>query len=130
MMKPLPSFSAPFACGDIVVVPFPFSDRLAEKCSPALVVSDARLAKVGLVWLVMITSAQHSASSYDCAIADLPRAGLRAASLVRPTKIAAVEPVRILRRAGQLGAAKANRVVQILRQFVGPELPIRQGTGP
>ena len=43
---------------DIVVVPFPYSDRLAEKRRPALVVSHPALAEgLGRVWVAMITSA-------------------------------------------------------------------------
>ncbi|MEA2987282.1 MAG: mRNA interferase MazF, partial [Alphaproteobacteria bacterium] len=45
--------------GDIVVVPFPYTDRLAEKRRPALVVSNAKLVRFGLVWVAMITSAEN-----------------------------------------------------------------------
>ena len=34
---------------DIVVVPFPYADRLAEKRRPALVISNRKLAAHGLV---------------------------------------------------------------------------------
>jgi len=42
---------------EIVVVPFPYTDRMAEKRRPALVVSNAELAaRFGRVWVAMITS--------------------------------------------------------------------------
>ena len=44
---------------DIVVVPFPYADRLAEKRRPALVISNRKLAAHGLVWVAMITSAEN-----------------------------------------------------------------------
>ena len=65
-----------FAAFDIVVVPFPYADRLAEKRRPALVISGARLAPYGLVWVAMITSAENEHWPTDVMIADLDRAGL------------------------------------------------------
>ena len=40
---------ARYAAFDIVVVPFPYADRLAEKRRPALVISSAKLAATGLL---------------------------------------------------------------------------------
>lgn len=108
-----------YTLGDVVVVPFPYSDRLAEKRRPAVVVSNTRLAEEGFVWLAMITSAHHSALSHDVRIADLALAGLPAPCVVRPTKIATVEPSRILRTAGRLHGAQAAHVLATVRAFVG-----------
>jgi mRNA interferase MazF len=108
-----------YAPGDVVVVPFPYSDRLAEKRRPALVVSNALLAAQGFVWLAMITSARHAASPHDAPIADLARAGLPSPSMVRPTKIATVEPSRILRKAGRLGRKEIAGLLATVRSFVG-----------
>src|SRR5438477_6822421 len=77
-----------FAPFYVVVVPFPYADRLAEKRRPALVISNRKLAAHGLVWVAMITSADNEPWSSDVAIADLKRAGLPAPSVVRPAKIA------------------------------------------
>jgi mRNA interferase MazF len=104
---------------DIVVVPFPYADRLAEKRRPALVISNRRLAAHGLVWLAMITSADNESWASDVAIADLVRAGLPAPSVVRPAKIACIEPNRIDRRIGRLDKATARKVGQRLRGFLG-----------
>jgi mRNA-degrading endonuclease toxin of MazEF toxin-antitoxin module len=119
-MKPLPtSKPTTYAPGDIVVVPFPCSDRLAEKRRPALVVSNARLAEQGFVWLAMITSARQSALAHDAPIRDLALAGLPAPSVVRPTKVATVEPSRIVRKAGRLGRAETAKALATVRGFVG-----------
>ena len=91
-----------FDAFDIVVVPFPYADRLAEKRRPALVISNRRLAPFGLVWVAMITSADNAPWSCDVTIVDLARAGLPAPSVVRTAKIACIEPARIERRAGRL----------------------------
>jgi mRNA interferase MazF len=108
-----------FAPFDIVVVPFPYADRLAEKRRPALVISNNKLAAHGLIWVAMITSAGNEPWSSDVVIADFTRAGLPAASVVRPGKIACIEPSRIDRRIGRLGKAEARKVSQRLWGFVG-----------
>jgi mRNA interferase MazF len=108
-----------FAPFDVVVVPFPYTDRLAEKRRPALVISNRKLAIHGLVWVAMITSADNEPWSSDVVIADLKRAGLPAPSVVRPAKIACIEPVRIDRRIGRLDKAAARVVSQRLRGFLG-----------
>jgi mRNA-degrading endonuclease toxin of MazEF toxin-antitoxin module len=104
---------------DIVVVPFPYADRLAEKRRPALVISNRKLAAHGLIWVAMITSADNEPWRSDVAIADLTRAGLPAPSVVRPAKIACVETGRIDRRIGRLDKAQARKVAQRLRGFLG-----------
>ena len=104
---------------DVVVVPFPYADRLAEKRHPALVISNSSLTTHGLMWVAMITSADNAPWSCDVAIGDLKRAGLPASSVVRPAKIACIEPARVERRAGRLDPATARAVAQRLRGFLG-----------
>ena len=104
---------------DVVVMPFPYADRLAEKRRPALVISSRKLAVHGLIWVAMITSADNEAWPSDVPIADLKRAGLPAPSVVRPAKIACIEPGRIDRRIGRLDNAAAKLVGQRLRGFLG-----------
>ena len=113
------SEGARFDAFDVVAVPFPYADRLAEKRRPALVVSNRKLAAHGLVWLAMITSADNAPWPSDVTIADLDRAGLPAPSVVRPAKIACIEPARIDRRVGRLDKTEARQVAQRLRGFLG-----------
>jgi mRNA interferase MazF len=108
-----------FDAFDIVVVPFPYADRLAEKRRPALVVSNRKLSPFGLIWVAMITSADNAPWSCDVGVADLTRAGLPAPSVVRTAKIACIEPARIERRAGRLDKATAKAVAQKLKGFSG-----------
>ena len=110
--------SEAFAAGDVVVVPFPYTDRLAEKRRPALVISNVRLVRFGVVWIAMITSAENEPWACDVRIVDINRAGLPAASVIRPAKIASIEPARILRRAGKLDRATAHAVAQRVRDFL------------
>jgi mRNA interferase MazF len=104
---------------DIVVVPFPYADRLAEKRRPALVISNRKLAIQGVIWVAMITSAENPSWPGDVAIANLERAGLPAPSVVRSAKIACIDAERIDRRIGTLDKATARTVGQRLRGFLG-----------
>jgi mRNA interferase MazF len=104
---------------DIVVVPFPYTDRLFEKRRPALVISSRALRRFGLLWVAMITSAENPPWSCDVAVADIRRAGLPAASVVRVAKIACIESARVLRRAGRLDGATANKVAEQMAIFFG-----------
>lgn len=108
-----------YVAGDVVVVPFPYSDRFAEKRRPALVVSSPSVACNGYLWVVMITSARNSAMPHDLPILDLNRAGLSSQSIVRPIKIACVEPARIIRRAGNLERTLAESVFETIRLLIG-----------
>jgi mRNA interferase MazF len=108
-----------FAAFDIVVVPFPYADRLAEKRRPALIISGPKLAFYDLIWVAMITSADNDPWPCDVAVSDIERAGLPAPSVVRPAKIACIEPGRIERRAGRLDKVSARAVTQQLRALIG-----------
>jgi mRNA interferase MazF len=108
-----------FDAFDIVVVPFPYADRLAEKRRPALVISNRKLAAHGVIWVAMITSAGNEPWPTDVAVAALDRTGLPAPSVVRPAKIACIEPARIDRRIGRLDKATSRKVGQRLRGFLG-----------
>jgi mRNA interferase MazF len=81
-----------FNTWDIVKVPFPYADRPVRQRRPALVVAAEDLeAAHGLLWLVMITSAKNRGWPGDVLVSDLSKAGLPAASVVRPAKIATIE---------------------------------------
>jgi mRNA interferase MazF len=109
-----------YAVFDIVVVPFPYSDRLAEKRRPALVVSAPELeAVLDRLWVAMITSDRGQLVLGDQRISDLQAAGLPAASLVRASKLATIETDRVLRRAGRLSVVDATAVTAALRGCAG-----------
>lgn len=101
---------------DIVVVPFPYADRLAEKRRPAVVVSAPEMStRCKLVWLVMITSAINPRWDCDVEITDLKKAGLPAPSRIRPAKIATADVGRIAHSIGELSANDRNALRKALR---------------
>ena len=109
----------PFAQGAILILPFPYSDRLAEKRRPAVVVSKPALERAhGLVWVAMITSDRGVRQPEDTPISDLKRAGLPAPSVARSVKLATIEPSRVVRVAGSMTKADLTRVLQTFARFI------------
>jgi mRNA interferase MazF len=109
-----------FATFDVVVVPFPHSDKLAEKRRPALVVSAPALGdELDRIWVAMITTDRGRRLIGDAAITDLTAAGLPAESLVRASKIATIEVNQVLRRAGRLSEQDLAAATKALRACAG-----------
>lgn len=93
-----------FSPGDVVIVPFPFTDREASKRRPALVCSSTGFNRqTRHVVLAMITTATHSPWSGDVPIRDIDAAGLPAPSVVR-WKLFTLDATLVLSRAGTVSA--------------------------
>ena len=89
-----------FSAGDVVLVPFPYRDRLAERARPAVVVSAAAYNQHGDVVVAGITSHALRVAT-DCAVVDWAVAGLKIPSIVRML-LATVASSRILLHVGHL----------------------------
>src|SRR5262245_2497918 len=101
---------------DIVGVPFPYTDRPVRQRRPALVLAAGDLQTAhGLLWLAMITSAEHHGWPGDVVISDLGGAGLPASSIVRPAKIATID-ARDVGRLGTLPPTDRTAVRNYLRR--------------
>jgi mRNA interferase MazF len=110
---------AQFQTYDIVVVPFPYSDRLAEKRRPAIIVSSPNLEELNeVVWVAMITSSD-AGSTGTIAVTDSAQTGLKRASFVRPSKLATLETSRIVRKVGQLSNTDTVNLRRALRALAG-----------
>jgi mRNA interferase MazF len=113
---------ATFDVWDIVKVPFPYTDRPVRQRRPALVVAGGEIeVGHGLLWLLMITSAENRGRPDDVGISDLDGAGLPASSIVRPSKIAAVD-ARDAQRLGTLSSVDRDAVATGLRRIIGVAL--------
>jgi mRNA interferase MazF len=99
-----------FRQGDVVRVPFPYTDRSTRQHRPALVVSHGAIGDGGgLLWVAMITSAENRRWAGDFEIQDLEGAGLPAPSIIRPCKIATIET----RHAEPLGRIKPTMMAEV-----------------
>jgi mRNA interferase MazF len=106
---------APF---DVVVVPFPFTDRNASKRRPALVLSSTAFnQKAEHSVLAMITSAGQSSWPGDYFIEDLDAAGLPAECVIR-LKLFTLDHRLVIRKAGTLGAADQKKLRMAWKSMV------------
>ncbi|MFH0728679.1 MAG: type II toxin-antitoxin system PemK/MazF family toxin [Pseudomonadota bacterium] len=108
---------AKFMKGDVVVVPFPFSDLSQSKRRPALVVASL---EGNDAILCQITS-KNKKDSYAIAFndADLESGGLKQASNIRPNRLFTADTHIILYRAGVIKEQKlveiVNKVTEIIK---------------
>ena len=102
---------------DVVVVPFPFTDRQAARRRPALIVSSPDFnATHDQSILAMITSAGEEWPS-DIAVRDWREAGLSVPCKVR-LKLFTLDDALILRKAGALSERDAEAVQNNLVRFL------------
>jgi mRNA interferase MazF len=110
---------ASFERYDVVRVPFPFTDRQAEKNRPALVVSDAAAFNrpAGHSVMAMITSAEHAPWPLDVPISDLKAAGLPAPSLVR-FKLFTLDHRLVRGKLGRLAEKDQTKTQKAMRRLL------------
>lgn len=113
-----------FDRGDVVRVPFPYTDRSIRQNRPALVVSRGHLPG-NLLWVLMITSADNPSRTGDVAFGrEYRSAGLPAPSVVRSTKIATVE-ISQAERLGRTPPAMMADIDALLAATLGLQDPRR-----
>lgn len=102
--------------GDVVRLPFPYTDRPAFQYRPGLVIATFPDAgRHGLAWVLMITSAQNPPWDGDVDVGSSYRtAGLPVPSVVRTRKVTTVD-LRDASRLGRLAAESWDEVVAMVR---------------
>lgn len=98
----------------IVIVPFPFTDKILTKRRPALVLSNkSHQRETSHITLLMITSAKHSAWESDYQIEQLQNTGLSSPSILRQ-KLFTIDNRLIIECVGKLGVSEAKKVKALL----------------
>jgi len=105
-----------FVKGDVVVLPFPFSDLTSSKRRPAIVVA---IASADDVILAQITSSSFNDSyAVELADKDFSNGGINVASYIRPYKLFTADINSIAYKAGNVKAEKLKDVVAIIIDLV------------
>ena len=103
--------------GDVVLVPFPFTDQTASKKRPAVVVSSDAYHRSRPDVIVMAVASQVSQgtrSSADVLLDKWKDAGLLKPSVIKPV-VATIEKGLVLRKLGVLQGAD----IEALRSAIG-----------
>lgn len=105
-----------FQRGDVVLIPFPFTDLTTTKTRPAVVISSAvyQHSRPDLLLAYVSSQISKATAPIDYILADWQAAGLLKPSFVRP-KIAAIEPKLIVHQVGRLLGHDLDEVDRRLR---------------
>jgi mRNA interferase MazF len=105
--------------GDVLLVPFPFTDQSTTKRRPAVVVSSAayQRERPDLV-ILAITSQARPGGFGEAAIAQWKEAGLVRPSVLKPV-LATIERGLVVRRLGRLTDPDRAALRQVLAEILG-----------
>jgi mRNA interferase MazF len=106
--------------GDVIVVPFPFTDQTAVKKRPAVVISSELYQRERAdVILMAITSQVRAAPTVgEVAVVHWQAAGLLKPSVVKPL-ITTIEAGLVIRQLGTLHADDQRSLRQVLAAILG-----------
>jgi mRNA interferase MazF len=103
-----------FSFGEVVLMPFSYTDLRSSKRRPGLVLVDSGDEDV---LVAKITTKQYD-SQYEILLADWQSAGLFAPSFVRIHKLLAVEKSHIIQHLGRLSSSDLKQVQNIFRMML------------
>jgi mRNA interferase MazF len=101
-----------FVKGDVVVVPFPFSDLSRSKRRPAFIAANLR--GDDLILCQITSEARIDEYSVFVENSDFKNGGLNLASVVRPNRIFTADKSIILYKAGSLKQFKISEVENVI----------------
>ncbi len=109
-----------FKFGDIILVPFPFTDQSSIKKRPAVVVSSEKYNRERSDIIIMaVTSRMHQVNRPgEQLITNWRNAGLLKPSVFKPI-LATIENLLVLRKLGRLHQPDLRTLGQILEDILG-----------
>ena len=110
-----------FEFGDIVLVPFPFTNQAASKRRPAVVVSTPSFHNNRPDLIVMAVTSQIRTPPLpgEAILLDWQVSGLLKPSVVKPV-LMTVQKTLILRRLGRLESIDRSSISEVLDRILGP----------
>ena len=105
-----------FVKGDVVVLPFPFSDLSASKSRPAMVVT--QLSGNDVVLCMITTPAKADGYSIPLSKSDFIAGGIAHDSHIRPNRLFTADTRIVSRTAGRLASPKINQVITKIIEIV------------
>jgi mRNA interferase MazF len=112
--------TARFGFGDVVLVPFPFTDQSGTKKRPAVVVSSSgyNAARRDLVIMAITGQVRQPLAFGEALVADWQAAGLIKASVFKPV-FTTIEHGLVARTMGTLSAADTRTLRKLLAEAIG-----------
>jgi mRNA interferase MazF len=105
--------------GDVVLVPFPFTDQSAAKQRPGVIVSSAAYHQSRRdVVLMAITSQLRGAAFGDILVQDWQTAKLLKPSAIKPI-LATLEQALVIKSLGKLSQRDSQALRQMIQKILG-----------
>ncbi len=106
--------------GDVIVVPFPFTDQTTIKRRPAVVISSDRynLERPDLILMAITSQLRPTATVGEVAVVQWQAAGLLKPSVIKPL-ITTIEAGLVIRQLGALVADDQKSLRQALAAVIG-----------
>lgn len=116
----MPSEPTEFRFGDIVLVPFPFTDQTMVKRRPAVVISTLAYnrEKPDLIVMAVTSQMRPTASLGEVWLKDWSEAGLLKPSAVKPV-MATLEQRLIIRTLGRLASRDQTDLNDAIKEIIG-----------
>jgi mRNA interferase MazF len=106
--------------GDVILVPFPFTDQTTTKKRPAVVISSGAYnsTKADLIMMPITSQAGMVVMMGEVLVGEWKKAGLIEESIVKPI-IATIERKLVIKKLGKLEEEDLQAVKEILQQILG-----------
>jgi mRNA interferase MazF len=110
----------PFEFGDVLLLPFPFTDQTASKKRPAAIVSNRAYnsSKLDVVVTAITSQLRPSPRSGEVWVADWKGAGLIKPSAIKPV-LATLEQTLVIKKLGRLSANDRSALSGMIAQMLG-----------
>lgn len=109
-----------YAFGDVILVPFPFTDQSATKQRPAVVISSSRYnaERPDLILLAITSQVRASLVFGEALVADWQTSGLIKPSVFKPL-ITTIEQVLVIKRLGNLSTNDKTVLRTVIKKIIG-----------
>ena len=110
----------PHAFGEVVLVPFPFTDQIGAKKRPAVIVSTSayNTSRRDLIIMSVTSQVRQPLDFGEAMLADWQAAGLIKPSVIKPV-FATIEQGLVLRTLGALSANDLRALRDAVAQIIG-----------
>ncbi|MCR4292288.1 MAG: type II toxin-antitoxin system PemK/MazF family toxin [Candidatus Kuenenia sp.] len=105
--------------GDIIIVPFPFSDQTATKKRPAVIISSNQYNNTSpdIIIMAITSKTGKNLTTGDCLIYNWQDAGLLKPSVIKPA-ISTIEQTLVLKELGKLSQKDLVSLENSLIEFL------------
>ena len=109
-----------YAFGDVILVPFPFTNQSTTKQRPAVVISSSsyNTERPDLILLAITSQVRASRAFGEALVTDWQTAGLIKPSVFKPL-ITTIEQARVIKRLGKLSTNDETALRTVIEKIVG-----------